>query len=132
MKYILRNERQKELVKYTEKLIESGVELSKALNTLISYVQDETFQELRKEVTPKEGGDNLLPRVGDIVYFKHGSSERLEPYTVTGFRVWKSLNNENNYRVFVVGEQRGHSSVLTNERLLKDVTLSMEKENVRS
>lgn len=63
---------------------------------------------------------NLLPALGSTVFFRLASSNSWEPFTVTGFYVWPSLepNDKINHRVFVVGKDADGYS---NSRLLADI-----------
>lgn len=72
------------------------------------------------QLAPAPG--DVLPSLGDTVYFKLASSDSWEPYTVAGFYAWQGLKlYPSLHRVFVRGISATGSE---NSRLLKDVRRS--------
>lgn len=75
------------------------------------------------QLAPVHG--DVLPSIGDTVYFKLASSEIWEPYTVAGFYAWQDLKLDPSlHRVFVRGISPTGSE---NSRLLKDVRRSQSE-----
>lgn len=75
------------------------------------------------QLAPAHG--DVLPPLGDTVYFKLASSDSWEPYTVAGFYAWPDLKLDPSlHRVFVRGISATGSE---NSRLLKDVRRSQSE-----